>query len=185
MRVSDFGRAVSRAIFACALLAIFPALAGAQKAGQVGSLDLLLGFGSGWGGKHYSRGAVAADLTIVMPHRSRWFGGLTLGGDSGFPPGGDCRIEPDTLRCVSPFPGSLHVALLAGVEHASGYDAVRLMAGPALFFSDGAGRGAVVRVDGAAGFGHVAVIGALQTTIDVRTHETIGRGTFLFGIRIQ
>ncbi len=174
-----------RVLFSCVGLACCAAPISAQTTPHGWSLDATIGINRGWGGEYFDRFGPAAELSIALPHSGSRFVSLAFGGHASLPGGDICHFNPARTRCLDRFPGTVHFGVLGGLERASKYDALRVMIGPAYFGADGNGFGALVRVDGAAGFRHVALIGALQGALDVRSHETLRFGTLMFGIRLQ
>jgi hypothetical protein len=155
------------------------------------SLDLTIGLGKGWGGEYLARTQLAAELTAVLPHDASGFVGLALGAQPTLPQGHAliCHFDSSGTRCLGELPGTYHLGVFGGLERANkSGDALRVMVGPA-YFGRGGGDdgsfGALARIDGAAGFGHVALIAALQGALGVHPEETLRLGTLLFGIRIQ
>jgi hypothetical protein len=174
-----------RVLFICAALACLAAPIPAQSTPRGWSLDAAIGFGKGWGGEYFDRVAPAAEFALAVPHGASRFVGFALGGQA-TPAGGDiCHFDATQSRCLTRFPATFHVGVLGGLERANKYDAVRAMVGPAYFGGDGEGFGALLRIDGSMGFGHVGLVGALQGALDVRSRETLRLGTLLFGVRLQ
>jgi hypothetical protein len=174
-----------RVLLTCAALACLAAPVSAQTSPRGWSLDAAIGLGKGWGGGYFDRTGFAGELTIALPHVATRFVGVALGAQATLPGGDVCHFDATRMRCLDRIPPTIHVGLLGGLARTGKYDAVRAMIGPAFFGGEGNGFGALARVDGAAGFGHVALIGALQGALDVRSHETLRFGTLLFGIRLQ
>jgi hypothetical protein len=155
------------------------------------SLDVTIGASNGWGGKYFSRGGVAGEITLVPDHETWRIAALTVGG-RGSPAAGDiCAIDPGAApggpRCLPRFPSIVHVGGLGGLERTLPGGAVRAMAGPGFYTGGGAhALGGQLQLDAAVGFTHLAFVGAARGSVLARFRgETLRLGSLTFGLRIQ
>jgi hypothetical protein len=176
-----------RFLFACLVAPVFAAPVEAQNLTFYStSLDATVGASYGWGGNIYrERGGVAAELMFVPDHTSSKIGALVLGA-RGSPIGNDrCDFTPDRTRCLEDFPGTVHIALVAGVENVTTHLILRAVAGPAAFVAGAKGAGPIVRADAAAGATHIKFVVAATGGLDFGPHEPFELGMLTFGIRIH
>jgi hypothetical protein len=152
------------------------------------SLDVTIGASTGRGGKYFSRGGVAAEITLVPDHETSRIAALTVGG-RGSPASGDiCAFEAGPgSRCLPRFPAIVHVGVLGGLERTMPGGAVRAMAGPGFYTGGGASAlGGQLQLDAAVGFTHLAFVGAARGSVLARFRgETLRLGSLTLGLRIQ
>src|SRR5215831_1453793 len=160
------------------------------------SLDATIGASAGSGRRqYYGSGDFAGEVTLGLrfhPERTvAAIGALSVGGRSHV--GADdaiCRLVDGSSgtspRCAQHFPGLAHVGVLGGVER-RGVVSLRALAGPAFYAGEGApGFGAQAQFDGAIGFSHLALVGAVRGSWIARvTGETFLFRSLEFGFRVR
>ncbi len=149
------------------------------------SVDVTLGANRGAGGEYFDYAGVAAALTFVRSHSGHGISGVTVGGRAPIGHGDVCAFDESRTRCLDRFPSMVGINPFIGTERATTKVSIRAMIGPALFLGAGDGFGGVVRTDVAVGVSHIKFVVAGEGGIDIRSHETLGLGTLLFGFRLQ
>jgi hypothetical protein len=189
-------RCITRwSIVAVALTLPFAQPAAAQARDSL-SLDATIGASTGLGGRrpYYNSGDIAAEMTLAFrfhPERSvAAVGALSVGGRGTVLSDDVCRLVDGpggAVSCAPRFPALNHVGILGGVESRASRVSMRVLAGPAFYGREGAsGFGAQTQLDGAIGFSHLALVGAVRGSWIARvTGETFLFRSLEFGLRVQ
>lgn len=158
----------------------------AQGAQRPVTMDLTIGIGTGWGGEYFDRAAVHAELTLIPEHDAARVGAFTIGARATPASGDKCALDRTRTRCLDRFPALIHIGVLGGLEALTSAGTLRAMAGPAVYAGHGPpGVGALLHLDAAGGFTHLAVVAAARGGIVVRKSETLRIGSLEFGIRLR